>query len=73
MVYAEYIETLAKYFEQEEELDFLEVYRIISQEDIKNAKELNKPPFSLMAQCLLKLMKEKDLLENQHAQVIFIT
>lgn len=31
MIYTEYIDTLSKYFEQEEELDFLEVYRIAAQ------------------------------------------
>lgn len=38
MVYTEYIEVLSVYFQQEEELDFLEVYKIIKLEDLKNAK-----------------------------------
>ncbi len=43
------------------------------QEDIKNIKEYTKPPFSIMAQCLLNIMKKKGLLSDQSANLIFIT
>ena len=37
MIYTDYLDTFLGYFQQEE-LDFLEVYRIIKTEDTKNLK-----------------------------------
>ena len=54
-------------------MDFLGVYKIIYQEDVKNTKELSKPSFSVMIQGLLNLMKEKGLFREQKAPVIFLT
>jgi hypothetical protein len=38
MIYTEYLETVQGNFQQEEALDFLELYRILKQEDLKNIK-----------------------------------
>ncbi len=38
VVYTEHLEALQSYFQQEEELDFLETYKILKQEDSKNQK-----------------------------------
>lgn len=38
MIYTEYLDNFLGYFQQEEELDFLEIYRIIKTEDTKNLK-----------------------------------
>jgi hypothetical protein len=51
----------------------LEIYRIAKQEDLKNIKELSKPPFSVVVQAILNLMREKGLLVEQQAPIIFLT
>ena len=73
MIYTEYIDVLSTYFQQEEELDFLQTYRIVKQEDVKNIKQLTKPPFSVVVQSLLNLMRDKGILAEQQAPVIFVT
>jgi hypothetical protein len=73
MVYTEYLEVVAAHFQQEEELDFLQLLRVIREEEQRNIKEFTKPPFSVLAQSLLSLMKTKGLLSEQQAAVVFIT
>ena len=36
-------------------------------------KELNKPPFSVIVQALMNLVRDKGLLVHQQAPVIFVT
>lgn len=38
VVYTEHLEALQSYFQQEEQLDFLEMYKILMTEDTKNQK-----------------------------------
>lgn len=73
MVYTEYLEAVAASFQGEEELDFLEVLRVVREEEQRNMREFTKPPFAVVAQALLSLMKAKGLLGEQEAAVVFVT
>lgn len=43
------------------------------QEDAKNVGETAKPPFSIVAQALLNIMRRKGLLADLKTQVVFLT
>lgn len=73
VIYTEHLEALQSYFQQEEELDFLETYKTLKQEDSKNQKEFSKPPFRLLVQGLLNIMKRKGLLSSLSSSVVFLT
>jgi hypothetical protein len=73
MVFTEYLETLQGYFQTEEELDPLELLRILRQEDTKLVGEWAKPPFSVVAQGLLNLIKRKGLLQDCKTSLVFVT
>ncbi len=73
MVFTDYLETLQSYFQTEEELDPLELLRILKQEDAKTVGEWAKPPFSVVAQALLNLMRRKGLMQEQKSGVVFVT
>jgi hypothetical protein len=72
MIFTEYLDTLQSHFQQEEELDFLELFRVLRQEDGKCVGEYAKPPFSVVAQALLNIMRRKGLLADLKA-VVFLT
>ena len=72
MIYTDYLDILASYF-HEKELEFSAVYDLLEQEEVKNLKQLSKPPFSVMVQALLNVMMIKGLFSQQQAPVIFLT
>lgn len=73
VVYTEHLEALQGYFQQEEQLDFLETYKILVAEDTKNQKEFSKPPLRLLIQGLLNVMKRKGLFSSLSSSVVFLT